>query len=437
MVIELKIEKVVYGGYGLGNHKGIKVFIPYTCPEEIIRAEITEKKKGYWFGELKEIIEPSPLRIKPLCQKFTICGGCDFQHMEYPGQLVVKKLLLNDALSHIGKIILPVKNPFPAKEWGYRNKIQMIFGNGNKLKIGYYQKKSHNLVDCPTCPLQPKVFDQIREVFFQRLSVSPEKIYSEEKKEGNLRYLVLKRGEKTGEVLITIVSVEPVADRNLFAELNGAMGIVGILNNINPFPKNRILTDDFRIISGRDYYFENILDKRFKISAGSFFQINTPETERLAKKVLKFLEPKGDEVVLDLFSGVGTFSLIVANFVGKVIGIEIVPSAVKDALTNKEINGVDNVDFILGDCEKAIDSFSRVDKVIIDPPRKGISSHLLQRITALKPEIIVYVSCNPATLARDLKLFSDYHYEPVAIEMVDMFPQTYHIESIAKVVPKG
>ncbi len=434
-MIELKIEKVVYGGYGLGNYNGRKVFVPYTCPDEIIEAKITEKKRGYWFGELKEVVKPSPIRIKPTCPQFMICGGCDFQHMEYPGQLVVKKLLLGDALSHIGKIFVPVKNPFPAKEWGYRNKIQMIFENGNKPKIGYYQKKSHHLIDCPTCPLQPEVFDQIRSLFFQRLLTSQEKIYSQETREGNLRYLVLKRGERTGEVLVIIVSVKEIGENQLFTDLKEKMDIVGILNNINPFPKNRILTDDFQIISGRDYYFEDILDKKFRISAGSFFQINTPETERLIKKVLKFLEPKGDEIVLDLFSGVGTFSLVVADFVGKVIGVEIAPTAVKDALANKEINQIDNAEFIIGDSEKVIDTFSLIDKVIIDPPRKGISLLLIQKIVALKPKIIVYVSCNPATFARDLKLLSDFHYEPVEIEIVDMFPQTYHIEAIAKIVP--
>ncbi|MEO0102029.1 MAG: 23S rRNA (uracil(1939)-C(5))-methyltransferase RlmD, partial [candidate division WOR-3 bacterium] len=166
------------------------------------------------------------------------------------------------------------------------------------------------------------------------------------------------------------------------------------------------------------------------------FQVNTQETERLIKKVLKFLEPKEDDIILDLFSGVGTFSIVVAGFVGKVIGVEIVPSAVEDAQKNKEINKVENVDFILGDCQLVIDSLKRFDKVILDPPRKGVSLSLIEKITSLRPKIIVYVSCNPATLARDLKFFSEFNYEVAEVEMVDMFPQTYHIESVAKLVPK-
>lgn len=436
MVIDLEVEKIVFGGYGLGRYNGIKVFVPCTSPEELIKAEIVEKKKNYWFGKLKEIIKPSPLRIKPICPQFTICGGCDFQHIQYPGQLVIKKLLLGECLQRLGKIFTPVKNPYPAKEWGYRNKVQMMIGNGKRLKIGYYEKKSHRIVDVPKCPLQPEVFDLIRGVFYQNLLSSKKQSHSEAKKEENLRYLVLKKGEKTNEVLLTVVSREPISDKRIFHRLGETMGIVGVLNNINPLPKNRILTDDFLIISGRDYYYEEILDKKFQISAGSFFQVNTPETERLVEKVLKFLEPKGEDIILDLFSGVGTFSIVVAGFVGKVIGIEIVPSAVKDAEKNKEINKVENVEFILGDCDLAIKQVKMVDKIILDPTRKGISLDLLKNILALKPKVIVYVSCNPATLARDLKFFSDFNYEVVEIEMVDMFPQTYHIEAIAKIVPK-
>ncbi len=436
MVIELNVEKIVYGGYGLGTNNGIKVFVPYTCPEERIKVYITEKKKGYWFGELKEILVPSPFRIKPSCPLFTKCGGCDFQHLDYQAQLVVKKLLVSDALQHLGKVFIPVKNSLPAKEWRYRNKVQMIMSNGKRLKIGYYKKKSHQVVDVPTCPLQPEVFDTIVKSLASRILSSKESIYSEVKREGNLRYLVLKRGERTSEVLVIIVSAAPIRDKMIYQGILKEGNLVGILNNINPLPKNRILTDDFHILFGRDHYYEKILDKQFKISAGSFFQINTQETERLIKKVLKFLEPKGDERVLDLFCGVGTISLIIAEFVGAVSGIEIVPSAFKDALDNKEINKVANANFILGDCEVAIDSFSQVDKVILDPPRKGLSPTLIQKIVSLKPEIVVYVSCNPTTLARDLKLFSEFNYKPAAIELVDMFPQTYHIESIAQIVQK-
>ncbi len=436
MVIDLEIEKVVYGGYGFGSYNGIKVFVPYTCPEEKVRVEIKEKKKGYWFGEVKEILRPSLLRIKPTCPLFGKCGGCDFQHIDYNGQLVIKKFLVDDALKRMGKVFLPVKNPFPAKAWDYRNKVQMVIGNGEKPKIGYYQKKSHILVDVGRCLLQPEVFNQIRDFFADRLLASSEKIYSEARRDGGLRYLALKRGEKTKEVLVIIVSAQPIRDKGLYEGLNSEMGVVGVLNNINDLPKNRILTDNFRILLGRDYYYENILDKRFKISAGSFFQINTPETERLVKKVLKFLAPKGDEIVLDLFSGVGTFSIIVADFVSEVFAVEVVPSAVKDAQDNKKMNKVKNVNFLLGDCEEVIDSFPKVDKVIFDPPRKGLSPTLIQKVASLKPEVIVYVSCNPATLARDLKLFSDYHYEVAEIDLIDMFPQTYHIECLAKILPR-
>lgn len=435
MVIEIKIEKVVYGGYGLGNHNGIKVFTPYTCPEELARVRIREKKKGYWFGELEEVIESSPFRVEPVCPQFGRCGGCDFQHIEYPMQLVIKKLLVGETLTHLGKIFLPVKSPYPAKEWGYRNKVQMMMSGGKRLKIGYYKKKTHQVIDVPSCPLQPEIFDRIRSSLARRISSSSEKVYSERKREGNLRYLVLKRGERTGEVLLIIVSASPIRDRKVYENLKEE-AIVGILNNINPLPKNRILTADFHLLWGRDYYYEKILDKTFKISAPSFFQINTPETERLVKKLLRFLEPKGDEVILDLFSGVGTFSLIVAGFVGKVLGVEILSAAVRDAVVNKELNKVENADFISGDCEEAIDSFSQIDKVILDPPRKGLSPILIQKIASLNPKIVVYLSCNPATLARDLRLFSDFNYEPVEIELVDMFPQTYHIESIAKLCPR-
>lgn len=440
MVIELKIDKVIFGGFGLGEYQGTKVFVPYSLPEEKLLIKVKEKKKHYWLGEISEILESSPFRINPKCPVFMKCGGCDFQHAEYFYQLVLKKLIVNDCLQHLSKIYFPPKNPYPVSCWHYRNKVQMMMDKrGKEILIGYYQKGTHNVVEIPNCFINPSIFNEIKNYFKQFINNNNLKIYDENKRTGNLRFLVLRKGNKTDEILLVIVGRFYEKDIDKFYDIlpeDIKEKIVGFLFNINPIPKNRILTDNFLLIFGRDYYFEELANKKFRVSVNSFFQNHYETTELLIKRIIELIEPEESDKVLDLYSGVGVFSIILSPYVKEITGVESEKSAYNDALFNKLINNCLNVNFLLGRCEDALDGFDNVDKIILDPPRKGIDEKIVEHLKRIKPKIILYISCNPATFSRDLKRILEIGYEIETIELFDMFPQTYHIEVLGKLVRK-
>ena len=437
MVIELTIDKIVYGGDGIGQYNGIKVFVPFSAPQDRLLVSITDKKKDYYIGRIREIIEPSPLRRNPPCIYFYSCGGCTFQHLTYDAQLVMKKLITNDTLQRVGKIFIPASNPARAlSEWHYRNKTQ--YPLAPPMKIGYFRSKTHQVIDIEKCLLHPEPFDQIRGFIKNIINESQETIYNEINHEGNLRHIIIRKGINTGEYILILVTKSNQLRPFAYNQLSQIFpDIVGIVQNINPAMTNRILGDKFQCLYGRDFYYEKVLNKKFKVSAESFFQVNTTQTENIAKLIMKFLAPQGTEHVLDLFCGVGTFSIILAEFVTKVTGIEISPTAVADAKENLKLNAVKNVEFFCDTAEQGVKKFNRIDSVILDPPRKGCSNELIQSVTGMKPQRVVYISCNPATLARDLAIFDHLGFEATEIDLVDLFPQTYHIEAVANLVPKA
>jgi 23S rRNA (uracil1939-C5)-methyltransferase len=436
MLIELTIDKIVYGGDGIGQYNGIKVFVPYSAPQDHLFVSIREKKKNYYIGQIKDILEPSPLRTEPPCEYYFSCGGCNLQHLKYDAQLVIKKLLTNETLQRVGKIFLPASNPLKSSsEWHYRNKTQYPCAPPDK--IGFFQRKTHQVIDIKKCLLHPEQFDQIRSFLKTAISNSKETVYDEIKHQGNLRHIIIKNGFNTGEYLLILVTKENKFESDVYQDLSkNFSNIVGVVQSINSEKTNRILGDEFQSLYGQDFYHEKVLNKKFKVSAESFFQVNTAQTETLAREVLKFLAPQGTEHVLDLFSGVGTFSIILSDFVAKVTGVEISKTAVLDAKENLKLNVAKNVEFFCETAEQGVKKLNRIDSVILDPPRKGCSNELIHAIVALKPQRIVYISCNPATLARDLAILDRSGYEATEIELVDLFPQTFHIEAVAKILPK-
>ena len=433
--VELFVDRIVGGGIGIAELNGWKVFVPYAAPQERIAAQLIVKKKDYGVARIKEILEPSPFRIPALCPYYGECGGCQLQHINYEGQPVIKKLLVNDALQRIGKIFVPVANiNFISSPWRYRNKTQYpVAGSRKKIVIGFYKKQSHQVIDIPDCLLQPEEFNQLRNKIKDVLQETGEVPYDEIRRYGNIRHLVLRKGTN-GELLLIIVTRTKQLNPKTVSKLIDFPSLAGIVQNINSLPTNRVLGSENIVHCGRQYITIKILQKEFRVSAGSFFQVNVPQTEELVSKVIKAINPQGDEVVLDLFCGVGMISLLLAEQVRKVIGIEIAQEAVADAQFNARNLRINNAEFVPGDVAVLIKNIDSADVVIVDPPRKGCSPDTIQRIVELAPRTVIYVSCNPATLARDLALFENLGYSCITVEPLDMFPQTAHVESIAKIV---
>jgi 23S rRNA (uracil1939-C5)-methyltransferase len=439
MVVELLIDKLVQGGDGLAEHEGMKVFVPYSAPQERVRARIVMQKRDYAVAEIEEILEPSPLRVSAPCPLYGVCGGCQLQHITYQGQLVVKKLYVNEALQRIGKIFVPVRHvTAEANPWHYRNKTQYPVGtSGGGMAVGFYKRGTHDLLDVPACLLHPEVFDRLREAMRAILAAAGETGYDEARHDGNIRHIVLRQGTRDGELLAVVVTRTPEFDPRIAELIAEQPGVIGVAQSVVSARTNRIMGSQTRVLVGRGHLHQSVLGKTFQVSGPSFFQVNVEQAEELCRKILKHVAPKGDELVLDLYSGVGMISLIVAPFVQQVTAIESDPTAVEDAMVNAQAQAVRNVEFVCSDVSRAISRVASTDVVILDPPRKGCPADTLRQIAALKAKRIIYVSCNPATLARDLATLEQLGYTTYEIEPVDMFPQTFHVEVIARLGPLG
>jgi 23S rRNA (uracil1939-C5)-methyltransferase len=439
MVVELQIDKLVQGGDGLATLDGMKVFVPFSAPQERVRARIVTQKRDYAVAEIEDIIEPSPLRVPAPCPLHGVCGGCQLQHISYQGQLVVKKLYVNEALQRIGRVYVPVRNvTTEAEPWRYRNKTQYpVSTTGNGMAIGFFRRGTHDLLDVPSCMLHPVEFDRLREAIRAIFAATGETGYDEARHDGNIRHLVLRQGISDGGLLAVVVTRTPEFDRRAAELIAEEPGVAGVAHSIVPTRTNRIMGSHAKLLAGRFHLWQTVLNKSFQVSAPSFFQVNIQQAEELCRKILKHVAPRGDESVLDLYSGVGMISLIVAPFVQHVTAIETDATAVEDARVNAQTQDVRNVEFVCDDVNRAIGRVGSADVVILDPPRKGCPADTLRQIAALRPRRIVYVSCNPATLARDLAALEQSGYATLEVEPVDMFPQTFHVEVIARLGPPG
>jgi 23S rRNA (uracil1939-C5)-methyltransferase len=430
LVVELQVDRLVQGGDGLADLDGLKVFVRQAAPGERVRARVVERKRDYWVAEVVDILDPSPLRVSPRCPLFGVCGGCHLQHISYDGQLSAKRQMVDETLRRVGRLQVPLRDVIGAAgQWRYRNKTQYPVGVG--VRIGFFERGSHRLVDVPECLLHPESFDRLRLAVRDAALAAGETGYDERTASGNLRHLVVRQSDPAERLLLTVVTRTRSIDRRLTAALAALEGLDGVIQNINPERTNRILGPEDVVLSGQNRLQQTILGRRFRVSSSSFFQVNPSQAETVCREVLRYIEPKGNEVLIDLFCGVGMLSLLVAPNVGRVIGIELDAGAVEDAVCNAEAMGVQNAQFICGDVAQAIDGVPKSDVVILDPPRKGCEPDTIRRIAGLRPHRVVYVSCNPATLARDLAAFRALGYAAREVTPVDMFPQTYHIEAVA------
>ena len=430
--IKIEIRDLHSNGSGVGAHESGKiVFVPEALPGDILRAKVLKVKKNYAYGKIIEIIKPSLKRTKPECSVAGRCGGCQFQHLKYSDQLEFKEKLVIDALTRIGGCesvpILPILGM--DEPYRYRNKAQFPVGNKG---MGFYAARSHRIVPISGCNIH--LCDEAFQAVQRALKKNPILAYDEENHRGLLRHVVIRSGLNTGEVMIIFVLNTKLSKaRELLAGIDLPYNIVV---NENTARTNVILGPKFAVLKGDGCIHEVIGHIRYRISPGAFFQVNSAQTRVLYDTVASLMKKSQSLRVIDAYSGIGGIALYIADLVQEVVGIESVPEAVEDGIYNAKINNIENARFLCGAVEillpKLLDekSCEGYDTLILDPPRKGAESALIEAAVAAKVPNIVYVSCDPATLARDVKLFMQDGYQLVSVQPVDMFPMTGHVETV-------
>ena len=441
MHFEMTIEDIGSKGEGIGKINDFTVFVEGGLPGDKIEVRIVKVKKTYGYGKLIRIIEASPMRITPACPHAKRCGGCQIQHFDYQAQLDFKRKKVADNIERIGKLTGVVVHPtLGMKEpFYYRNKAQFpVKMKDGKVQIGFYAQRSHDIVDIQKCYIQDPVNDEIIKIvrnYIEKYNVS---VYDEERHKGLIRHILTRVGFQTKEVMVCIIingQDIPHKDK-LIAELTKIPNIKSIVLNHNTQKTNVILGDTITTLWGQDYITDYIGDIKFEISPLSFFQVNPMQTKVLYEKALEYAKLSGDEVVWDAYCGIGTISLFLAQKAKKVYGVEIVEAAIEDARRNAKINNIENVEFFVGKVEEVIPALYeekgiKADVIVVDPPRKGCDEALLETMAKMQPKRIVYVSCDPGTLARDLKILSEKGYKVEEAQPVDMFAHSVHVECIA------
>ncbi|MDU1202847.1 MAG: 23S rRNA (uracil(1939)-C(5))-methyltransferase RlmD [Clostridiales bacterium] len=436
------IVDIGQGGVGIGKYEGFTVFVDGGLVQDKIKVKITKSKKNYAVGDMIEIIEKSPFRVARKCsENLRQCGGCQIQELDYQKQLDIKTNEVKQVISRIGKLddvvihdTLGMEHPFR-----YRNKAQFpIQKKDNMPVIGFYKKKSHDLISTDECIIQHEVNDKIIKIIKTYIRAYNVSIYDEKTHKGLLRHVVTKVGFTTGEVMIVLVANGkklPYLKELASVLKENIPGFKTLVVNVNTQKTNVILGKENIVAYGdgmiRDYIGELV----FEISPLSFFQVNPLQTEVLYNKALEYANLGENDTVFDIYCGIGTISLFLAQKAKKVYGIEIVEDAIKDAKRNAKINNMDNVEFYVGKAEEVVPKMyqegKRANVVVVDPPRKGCDEKVLDTIISMQPDRVVYVSCNPSTLARDLAYLNERGYKCHEIQPVDMFPHSVHVENVA------
>ncbi len=445
--LEIIIEDMGNEGEGIGKVCGYTFFVKDAVTGDRIKAKITKLKKNYGYARLIQIIEPSRWRIEPVCPVARQCGGCQIQHLSYDMQLEWKRKKVEDCIRRIGGFKdIEVENVIGMNEpYYYRNKAQFPIGydKNGKLVAGFYAGRTHNIIPFTECCIQHKCSSVILDVILKFMNEYNISAYDEVKHSGLVRHVIIRVGKATSEVMACIVvngkkfkHGTRLVDMLLNTDMGGVI-IKSICVNYNTEKTNVILGDKIDVLYGTPYITDCIGEIEYRISPLSFYQVNPVQTEKLYKLVLEMADLKGDDVVWDMYCGIGTVSLFLAKQAKMVYGVEIVPNAVKDARINAKINKIENVEFFEGAAEDVVSSKYkksggrlRADVVILDPPRKGCDEKLLDTVVNMQAGKIVYVSCDPATLARDLKYFGDRGYEVERVKPCDMFGQSYHVECV-------
>lgn len=439
-LIEVTIEDLSEEGTGIGKFEGMTFFIKDAVIGDRVRAKIMKMKKNYGFARLMEVLTPSPDRVEPLCLVARQCGGCQIQAMSYEAQLAFKTRKVENNLKRIGKFeeipmesIIGMEDPFH-----YRNKAQFPFGKNRDGKIitGFYAGRTHSIIGNTSCHLGKEVNEKILEKILAWMNAFHVEPYNEATGKGLMRHSLIRCGFRTGEIMVCLVinGRKIPGEEALVDSLKIIPGMTSISLNVNKEKTNVILGREVINLWGRPYIEDYIGEVKYQISPLSFFQVNPVQTERLYGKALEYAGLTGEETVWDLYCGIGTISLFLARKARKVYGVEIIPDAIEDARRNASLNGFTNTEFYVGKAEEVLpEKYEkegvRADVIVVDPPRKGCDENLLSTMVKMQPERIVYVSCDSATLARDLRYLCDNGYELKRVCPADMFPQTVHVET--------
>lgn len=436
---EAEITAMSSDGNGIAKIDGMVVFVPYTAVGDKLKIRIVKVQKNYSFGIIEEILEPSPDRVDDHCPVYKKCGGCAFRHISYEAELRHKAEFVQSNLRRLGgldPVMLPI-TPSPLVQ-GYRNKAQYpIREYDGKIEAGFFAKRSHRVISCASCDLQPAFFEQILEYTKQFLEEYHISAYDEQTGKGKVRHLYIRYGEVSGEVMVCLVVNSerlPHAAEYVEGLLKVCPQVVSVVLNINREQNNVILGQKCITLYGKDTIEDTLCDVRFELSPLSFYQVNRQAAEKLYRLAAEMAQFEGNELLIDLYCGAGTIGLSMTSNVRELIGVEIVPDAVENAKENAKRCGVENARFICADAKEAAAQLAaenlHPDVIVVDPPRKGCDLEVLQAISAMAPKRLVMISCNSASLARDCKELEalGYHLEKAA--PVDLFPRTTHVETV-------
>ena len=441
-IVTLEIVDCGTDGEGIGKADGFTVFVKDAVIGDTIMAKIMKAKKNYGYGRLIEILKPSPYRVEPVCLSARQCGGCQLQAVSYEEQKVFKEKKLRGHLERIGGFTEFPMEPLIGMDdpYHYRNKAQFPVGRNKEGRIvtGFYAGRTHAIIENRDCalgiPQNKDVLDRVI-AHMEKYNIAP---YDEATGKGLVRHIFVRYGFFTGELMVCLIinGQDFPHQRELVEKLCEIPGMTSISLNMNKKRSNVILGDKVKTIWGEDYITDKIGDISYEISPLSFFQVNPKQTWKLYSKALEYADLHGEETVWDLYCGIGTISLFLAQKAKFVRGVEIVPAAIEDAKRNAQINHIENVEFFVGKAEEVLPrEYEKngvyADVIVVDPPRKGCDEMLLKTILKMQPKRVVYVSCDSATLARDLRFLCDNGYELKKVCGVDQFPQTVHVETVA------
>ena len=433
-IYDILIDGMTSEGFGVGRQNGMAVFVPYAIPGEMVKVRIVKVNKSFAYGKAEEILTSSSSRKEPECPVFYRCGGCSLQHMSYERELEFKTDKVTQLIRRTAGLDAPVEHCVGSPEiTAYRNKAQYPVGVvDGKLTAGFYAKRSHNIIPCSDCLIQSDVSRRCTDAVIEYMKNEGVMPYDEESGKGKIRHIYVRSG-KSGALLTLVINGNKLPSKDSLIEIvrENCPEVSGIVLNINSKKTNVVLGEECVTIWGKGSLSDTLCGLEFDISPKSFYQVNHAQTEALYKKARELANLSGNETVLDLYCGIGTISLFMADKAKWVYGVEIVPEAIENAKENAKRNGIENVEFLVGDAKYAAANIKNADVVITDPPRAGCDREVIDHIVRISPKRIVYISCNPATLARDLKVFDEMGYKTEIVYPFDLFPRTEHVECCA------